>query len=200
MATQLLTIPMFPLNLVILPGEVKPLHIFEERYKQLINDCLQNNANFGIPYINNNAVSEFGTEVRITKVVKVFDNGEMDIMIEGIRPFKIVEYSSVLSPKLYGAGMIRYEDLSMYPPTAGLQELIKDYVWMSQQKSIPIDAFDTANVYTVARLLDLTNPEKYDLVKAPLLNDKEELLKQKTRLFIHLIRTENDLQTKFILN
>ena len=200
MATQLLTIPMFPLNLVILPGEVKPLHIFEERYKQLINDCLQNNANFGIPYINNNAVSEFGTEVRITKVVKVFDNGEMDIMIEGIRPFKIVEYSSVLSPKLYGAGMIRYEDLSMYPPTAGLQELIKDYVWMSQHKSIPIDAFDTANVYTVARLLDLTNPEKYDLVKAPLLNEKEELLKQKTRLFIHLIRTENDLQTKFILN
>ncbi|MBS1636410.1 MAG: LON peptidase substrate-binding domain-containing protein [Bacteroidetes bacterium] len=200
MATQLLTIPMFPLNLVILPGEVKPLHIFEERYKQLIHDCLQNSANFGIPYINNNSVSEFGTEVRITKVVKVYDNGEMDIMIEGLRPFKMVEYSSVLSPKLYGAGMIRYEDLAMYPPTAGLQELIKDYVWMSQQKSIPIDAFDTANIYTVARLLDLTNPEKYDLVKAPLLLDKEELLKQKTRLFIHLIRTEQDLQSKFILN
>jgi uncharacterized protein len=200
MALQQLTIPMFPLNLVILPGEVKPLHIFEERYKQLINDCLQNNAHFGVPYISSQTVSEFGTEVRITKVVKVYDNGEMDIMIEGIRPFRILEYSSVLSPKLYGAGLIHYEEVEQYPPTSSLQELIKDYVWMSQQKSIPVDAFDTANVYTVARLLDLTNLEKYALVKAKHLPEKEDLLKQKTKLFIHLIKTESELQSKFILN
>lgn len=191
---------MFPLNLVILPGEVKPLHIHEERYKQLINDCLQNNANFGIPYFSNNAVSEFGIEARITKVIKLYDNGEMDIMIEGIRPFRILEYSSVLSPKLYGAGMISYEDSTMNPPSIKLQDLIKDYVWITQQKSIPIDAFDNANIYTVGRLLDLTSTEKYDLIKAASLPEKEDLLKQKTKLFIHLIKTENELQSKFILN
>jgi len=191
---------MFPLNLVILPGEVKPLHIFEERYKQLINDCLQNNAHFGIPYINNNKVSSFGIEVKISKVIKVYDNGEMDIMVEGIRPFRILEYSSVLSPKLYGAGMISYEDIAMFPPSVLLQDLIKDYLWMSQQKAIPEDAFDNANVYAVARLLDLTSAEKYGLLKAASSTDKEELLKQKTRLFIHLIKTENDLQSRFVLN
>lgn len=191
---------MFPLNLVILPGEVKPLHIHEERYKQLINDCLQNNANFGIPYFSNNAVSEFGIEAKITKVIKLYDNGEMDIMIEGIRPFRILEYSSVLSPKLYGAGMITYEDATMNPPSIKLQDLIKDYVWITQQKSIPIDAFDNANIYTVGRLLDLTSTEKYDLIKAASLFEKEDLLKQKTKLFIHLIKTENELQSKFILN
>ncbi len=200
MATQQLTIPMFPLNMVILPGEVKPLHIFEERYKQLINDCLQNSAHFGIPYINQHSISEFGIEAKITKVIKLYDNGEMDIMIEGIRPFRILEYSPVLSPKLYGAGMITYEDISMYSPSVCLQDLIKDYVWVSQQKSIPIDAFDNANIYTVGRLLDLTSPEKYDLIRASTLPEKEELLKQKTKLFIHLIKTEADLQTKFILN
>mgnify|MGYP000665651429 CR=1 FL=1 len=47
MATQQLTIPMFPLNMVLLPGETKTLHIFEERYKQLISDCLENDAHFG---------------------------------------------------------------------------------------------------------------------------------------------------------
>lgn len=200
MATQQLTIPMFPLNMVILPGEVKPLHIYEERYKQLINDCLQNNANFGIPYINNNSVSEFGIEARITKVTKLYENGEMDIMVEGLRAFRILEYSSVLSPKLYGAGMITYENVGTYPPSVLLQDLIKDYVWVSQQKSIPIDAFDHANIYTVGRLLDLTSPEKYELIKAATLPEKEDLLKQKTKLFIHLIKTENELQTKFILN
>jgi uncharacterized protein len=200
MATQQLTIPMFPLNLVILPGEVKPLHIFEERYKQLINDCLQNNAHFGIPYINNNAVSNFGIEVKISKVVKLYDNGEMDIMVEGIRPFRILEYSSVLSPKLYGAGMISYEDITMFPPSVMLQDLIKDYLWIAQQKAIPEDAFDHANVYALARLLDLTSAEKYSLIKARDSREKEELLKQKTRLFIHLIRTEGDLQSRFVLN
>lgn len=191
---------MFPLNMVILPGEVKPLHIYEERYKQLINDCLQNSANFGIPYMNNSSISEFGIEAKITKVIKLYDNGEMDIMIEGIRAFRILEYSSVLSPKLYGAGMISYEDSNMYPPSVMLQDLIKDYVWITQQKSIPIDAFDHANIYTVGRLLDLTSTEKYDLIKAASLPEKEDLLKQKTKLFIHLIKTENELQSKFILN
>ena len=50
MATQQLTIPMFPLNMVLLPGETKTLHIFEERYKQLVRDCLDNEAHFGIPF------------------------------------------------------------------------------------------------------------------------------------------------------
>jgi Lon protease-like protein len=53
MEPNILTLPMFPLNTVILPGETKVLHIFEDRYKELVVDCLKNAANFGIPYIEN---------------------------------------------------------------------------------------------------------------------------------------------------
>ena len=200
MATQQLTIPMFPLNMVLLPGEIKTLHIFEERYKQLITDCLENNANFGIPFIHQQTMGNYGVEVRISNIIKRYDNGELDIAIEAVRVFKLIEFSKVLTPKLYGAGIIRYEDDFILPPSFVLQELTKDYLWHSQQRTIPIDAFDNANIYAIARLIELSSLEKYDIIKATTLQEKEAFLKPKLKLFIYLIKTESELKEKFLLN
>jgi Lon protease-like protein len=113
MATQQLTIPMFPLNMVLLPGETKTLHIFEERYKQLVSDCLINEAHFGIPFIHQTSMGDYGIEVKISNVIKEYENGEMDIAIEGVRVFKMIVFSKVLHPKLYGAGVIQFEVLEI---------------------------------------------------------------------------------------
>ena len=200
MATQQLTIPMFPLNMVLLPVETKTLHIFEERYKQLVSDCLDNEAHFGIPFLHQKSMGDYGIEVKISNVIKSYDNGEMDIAIEAVKVFKIIEFSKVLTPKLYGAGVIQYEEEIMDNPSHMLQELTKEYMWVSQENIIPIDAFDNSNVYGIARLLDLSALEKYELIKAKSILDKEEYLKPKIKLFIHLIRTENELKSKFVLN
>lgn len=200
MATQQLTIPMFPLNLVLLPGETKTLHIFEERYKQLVADCLLNDAHFGIPFLHHKEVGDYGIEVKISNVIKKHANGDMDIAVEAVKVFKIVEYSQVLPPKLYGAGIISYEEEIYERPSHILQELIKEYMWISQQNTIPIDAFDHSNVYGVARLLDLSSLEKYELIKGPNTIQKEDYLKPKIKLFIHLIKTETELKSKFVLN
>jgi len=200
MATQQLTIPMFPLNMVLLPGEIKTLHIFEERYKQLVADCLDNEAHFGIPFMHQKAMGDYGIEVKISNVIKLYENGELDIAIEAIRVFKIIKFSRVLMPKLYGAGVIQFEEEITEKPSHLLQELTKEYMWVSQENIIPIDAFDNTNVYGIARLLDLSAPEKYELIKAKSAINKEEYLKPKIKLFIHLIKTENELKTKFVLN
>lgn len=200
MATQQLTIPMFPLNIVLLPGEIKTLHVFEERYKQLISDCIQNEANFGIPFIHQKEMGDYGVEVKINHVTKIYDNGELDIAIEAVRVFKLIEFSEVLTPKLYGAGIINYEDDFLTRPSILLQELTKEYLWHSQQRTVPIDAFDSANIYAIARLIELSSPEKYELIKAEGLKEKEELLKPKLKLFIYLIKTESELKEKFLLN
>lgn len=200
MATQQLTIPMFPLNMVLLPGETKTLHIFEERYKQLITDCLENDAHFGIPFLYQKSMGDYGIEVKISNVIKTFDNGEMDIAIEGIRVFKLVEFSSVLSPKLYGAGIINYEDDLVERPTVLLQGLTKEYLWIAQQRSVSEDAFDHVDMYSIARLLDLSSPEKYELIKTATVKEKDEILRAKIKLFIYLIKTENELKSKFVLN
>lgn len=200
MATQQLTIPMFPLNMVLLPGETKTLHIFEERYKQLVADCLDNEAHFGIPFMHQKAMGDYGIEVKISNVIKLYENGELDIAIEAIRVFKIIEFSKVLIPKLYGAGVIQFEEEITEKPSHLLQELTKEYMWVSQENIIPIDAFDHSNVYGIARLLDLSELEKYELIKAKSAVNKEEYLKPKIKLFIHLIKTENELKSKFVLN
>lgn len=200
MATQQLTIPMFPLNIVLLPGETKTLHIFEERYKQLVADCLDNEAHFGIPFMHQKAMGDYGVEVKISNVIKLYENGEMDIAIEAVRVFKIIEFSKVLTPKLYGAGIIQYEEDITEKPSHAIQDLVKEYMWVSQENIIPIDAFDNSNVYGIARLLDLSAPEKYEVIKAKTAMAKEDYLKPKIKLFIHLIKTENELKSKFVLN
>ena len=67
-------IPIFPLNLVVYPGEKLNLHIFEPRYKQLIRECHANGKPFGIPAVLDNQVKEMGTLVQIREIVKEYEN------------------------------------------------------------------------------------------------------------------------------
>ena len=76
-------IPIFPLGIVVYPGEKLHLHIFEPRYKQLIKECKELNKPFGIPAVINNRLQEIGTLVEIVDIVQVYENGEMDIRTPG---------------------------------------------------------------------------------------------------------------------
>jgi hypothetical protein len=73
-------------------------------------------------------------------------------------------------------------------------------MWISQQNTVAIDAFDNSNIYGIARLLDLSHLEKHELLKAKTVIEKENYLKPKIKLFTHLILTENELKSKFVLN
>jgi uncharacterized protein len=191
---------MFPLNTVVLPGETKVLHIFEERYQELIIDCLKNMANFGIPYIKNNTISEYGMEVKIKRIVKTYENGELDIEVTGVAPFKILQYTKVLRPKLYGAASIQeYED-DMTSIRYKMFRSLKKYIKAAKQKEIPVETFTNVSVYNVAILLDLTNEEKLQLIAFPELKQKEDFLIAKLKLFMHVLKSEQQLKGKFWMN
>jgi len=85
-------IPIFPLALVIFPNSNYPLHIFEERYKTLINKCLADKSGFGIVSRIGESVSELGVYVRILNVIKIYASGEMDIVIKGNWRFKRINF------------------------------------------------------------------------------------------------------------
>ena len=72
-------IPIFPLGIVVYPGENLNLHIFEPRYKQLIEECHKGKKPFGIPAVIENKLQDYGTLIQITEISKLYDNGEMDI-------------------------------------------------------------------------------------------------------------------------
>jgi Lon protease-like protein len=101
-------IPIFPLGLVVYPGEQLNLHIFEPRYKQLVNECFENKKPFGIPAVLNNKLTEMGTLVQVIEINKLYDNGEMDIKTAGLEVFKILEIIKELPEKLYSGAIVTY--------------------------------------------------------------------------------------------
>lgn len=80
-------IPLFPLGLVLLPGMPLPLHIFEERYKQMIAECLDESAPFGIVWFDGPSIRSVGCTARIVKVLQRYEDGRMDILTRGERRF-----------------------------------------------------------------------------------------------------------------
>jgi len=101
-------IPIFPLGIVVFPGESLNLHIFEPRYKQLINECFTDKKIFGIPVIINNNMNEMGTAVTIEEITKLYDNGEMDIKTRGTKVFRTLEMIKEVPGKLYSGAIVNY--------------------------------------------------------------------------------------------
>lgn len=84
-------IPLFPLNVVLLPGAELPLHIFEPRYRQMVKNCLEEKSEFGMLLSLPKGVAHVGCTAEILGVVKRYEDGRMDILTAGRAPFRVVE-------------------------------------------------------------------------------------------------------------
>ena len=91
MAEILERFPLFPLGLVLIPRELVPLHIFEERYKQMIGECLEQEKEFGIVWLSDDGLKDIGCSARIERVLERFDDGRLDILVEGSAPFRLLK-------------------------------------------------------------------------------------------------------------
>ena len=89
---MLIKIPLFPLGVVLLPGMRLPLHIFEERYKLMISECLADGRPFGLVYFDGDSIHAIGCTARVTEVIKRYDDGRMDIITRGERRFVVEEF------------------------------------------------------------------------------------------------------------
>jgi ATP-dependent Lon protease len=84
-------IPLFPLNVVLLPGAALPLHIFEPRYRAMVKSCMEEKSEFGMLLALPNGIARVGCTAEILEVVKRYDDGRMDIITAGRAPFRVVE-------------------------------------------------------------------------------------------------------------
>ena len=111
-------LPLFPLELVVFPGEHLRLHVFEPRYKQLITECRDQKSAFGIPAYINGGVAEYGTEMSLEEISVTYENGEMDILTKGRRAFHLERFVRDVPGKLYSAGEVTFlENLEIHSPT-----------------------------------------------------------------------------------
>ena len=97
--------PLFPLGIVALPGELVPLHIFEERYKTMMGECLRDSREFGIVWLSDDGLREVGCACSIERVVERLEDGRMRILTRGTRPFRVLERQGHLA---YPAGIVEF--------------------------------------------------------------------------------------------
>lgn len=159
-------IPLFPLRSVFFPGETVPLHIFEERYKQLISDCRQEAATFGIPVFIDNQLS-YGTEVQLKEVVNTYADGSMDVVCVARQVFKVLTFEPEMGEKLYAGGEVEFLDpIKDAAPelTRILLESCKELYSLMEIPFGPVKE-EVFNSYTLAHKMGLSFKQEYQLLQ-----------------------------------
>ena len=87
-----LMIPLFPLKISILPQEILPLNIFEDRYKKMIYNSIENNQIFGMIYRDKGQFSNIGCTVKVHKTLNSYSDGKYDILVKGLNRFRVINY------------------------------------------------------------------------------------------------------------
>src|SRR3954454_23844750 len=90
MAAAVPGLPLVPLGIVALPQEIVPLHIFEERYKTMVGECLDTDTEFGIVWLSDAGLRDVGCTARVTQVLDRFDDGRLNTLVTGGQPFGLV--------------------------------------------------------------------------------------------------------------
>jgi len=173
--------PLFPLGLVILPSEVVPLHIFEERYKAMVNECLAREQEFGIVWLSDDGLREVGCACRIERILERLDDGRMNLLARGTKPFRVLERRGHLP---YPAGVVEFladqvekadEEL-----LAQAREAYAELVRRATDRSPDADELAKMGAYEMAATVDFGLDAKQGLLD---LRSEEARLGLVTRLF-----------------
>ena len=196
-------IPIFPLGIVVYPGEDLNLHIFEPRYKQLINECHEQKKSFGIPTVLDNKMQDFGSLVTITEISKVEDNGEMDIKTKGEKVFRILEVIKSIPDKLYSGAIVNYPDTHekgnlelMRKVMTGIRDLHKLLKVNKEFKK----ADEEIRCFEVAHHIGLSLEEEYELLGLFDERQRQEYLKRHLTKVIPMVAGMEQLKEKIKLN
>src|SRR5215210_273098 len=196
-------IPIFPLGIVVYPGEQLNLHIFEPRYKQLINECYSEKKPFGIPSVIDKRIQDFGTIVRISEISAVHDNGEMDIKTLGTQVFRVLEVITEIPDKLYSGAIVNYPKNQEEGNAELMRRVINSirelYKLLKVDKEFKKDDAILTS-YDVAHHVGLSLQEEYELLGLLQERQRQEYLKRHLTKVIPMVAEMEQLKTKVKLN
>jgi Lon protease-like protein len=178
--------PLFPLGIVALPNELVPLHIFEERYKAMINDCLDDGGEFGIIWAGDDGLKANGCAMEVAEVLERHDDGRIDILVRGTRPFRIVEEQF---DHVYPSGEVEFLDDKDEPPddrtVDAAHEAYGELVEEATDRVLEPQDLQPLTAYEMAATVDFGLDAKQGLLDLRSENARMRLL---TRLFRAAIR------------
>jgi Lon protease-like protein len=173
--------PLFPLGLVALPGELIPLHIFEERFKTMMNECLESEHEFGIVWLSDDGLKTIGCAARIETVLERMEDGRLNLVVRGTRPFRVLERLGHLA---YPAGVIEFvhdrDDEIEESLLIDAHEAYADLVKRATDREPEADELSEMGAYEMAATVDFGLDAKQGLLD---LRSENARLRLVTRLF-----------------
>ena len=173
--------PLFPLGMVALPGELIPLHIFEERYKTMIDECIGSEREFGIVWLSDDGLREVGCACAIDRVLERMEDGRMNLIVRGTRPFRVLERQGHLP---YPAGVIEFvedrDDEVDADLARGAHEAYAELVKRATDRDPDTDELAGMSAYAMAATVDFGLDAKQGLLD---MRSENARLRLVTRLF-----------------
>ncbi len=179
-----MNLPLFPLQSVFFPGETVPLHIFEERYKQLIADCQAEPRTFGIPVYINNTIA-YGTEVQLKDVVTTYADGSMDVVCVARQVFRVRSFEPVWEGRLYPGGEVTFLEQIKDGSEEATQAVLDACRLLYELMELPFGPIkrEVFNSFTLAHKMGLSFQQEYTLLKMPNESSRLEFILE------HLVET-----------
>ena len=196
-------IPIFPLGIVVYPGEDLNLHIFEPRYKQLINECNTEKKQFGIPSVIDDRMQDYGTLMNITEITTVHDNGEIDIKTQGNKVFRVLEVIKEIPDKLYSGAIVNYPPNHEQGSAEVMRRVVNSirdlYKLLKLEKDFK-KRDEELNTYDLAHHVGMSLHEEYELLGLMHERQRQEYLKRHLTKVIPLVTEMETLKVKVKLN
>jgi Lon protease-like protein len=169
--------PLFPLGIVALPTESVPLHIFEDRYRRMIEECLQNEQEFGIVWLAEDELKHVGCACEIEEVLERMEDGRLNILARGTRPFRLIERQDDLH---YPAGIVEFlaDDDEPQDAEAGqaTRELYAELVEQATDRELGDDELQAMYAYQMAATVEFGPDAKQELLELRSENARLRLL------------------------
>ena len=196
-------VPIFPLGVVIYPGEHLNLHIFEPRYKQLINECNTEKKLFGIPAVINDQLQDYGTLVKIIEITKVHHDGELDIKTQGDKVFRILEVIKEIPEKLYSGAIVNYPANHEHGSAEVMRRVVNSIKQLHKLLKVKKDfkkKDEELNSYDVAHHVGLSLQEEYEFLGLMHERQRQEYLRLHLTKVIPMVAEMEQLKKKVKLN
>jgi len=195
-------LPLFELPVVLLPGELMPLHIFEERYKRMIAHCLEAEEPFGVIFRDDDgSARRIGCSARVTEVLERFDDGRIDIVVTGEEPFKVLERFEAQD---YPAGEIERVDLEMAAEdpdaAADTREAFADLVRRVSGAEPEIEGLERSDAYAIAARVELPVETKQHLLELRSEDERMRVLGEALRDLVGVLKRSREIAERAKMN
>jgi len=189
-------IPIFPLGILPLPKEIVPLHIFEPRYRQLLDDLEAGDGRFGILYSGVNNRYQLGTILKLERVIKRYPTGESDIVCHGGDVFLMLEYFRQYPSKMYPGGNVHFLHFDDFPISPKFEELFRAYMDARNQT----DLGSPLMIHDVANELDMDTPDRLKYLQILQPEKREKFLIERVKFRKHVLDQESITRNFYIYN